>query len=284
MDKLQMLKAAGPPVSYLEIDSARDDFEAALENLERLRSLGEEIEEGLPALETAIDRGRATAQAGASPSATAQLQRAEELLASTRLICQPALQFAESELSAGRETANRHLVELDAMDRAQREANRRNSVCDIHNIGERSFEYPRSIWLYQVDIRKPMFTADNGGYEPHSPLYADLDGNGRIEAIVQLTKGSTTVPAGDCNWRGKSSIFVFEMDAKCVVHRLAELKGTAGERLRIKGKTLLVDRPYFTFTDRKPGAPCKESGVGHFAWQFKAGQLVPMESRVVTID
>ncbi len=119
-----------------------------------------------------------------------------------------------------------------------------------------------------------MFNADNGGYVPHPALYADLDGNGQIEAIVQLTRGATTVPVGDCSWRGNSSLFVFEMDAKCVVHRLAWIKGSSFDSYRIKGKTLLVDQPHFTSSG--DGASCKQLWVGHFVWRFKAGKLRSM--------
>jgi hypothetical protein len=218
--------------------------------------------------------GAPLARADAAASATAPLEWAEKLLASTRLLSQPATHFIDTELSPVRDAASSQLSELDATERALREANRQKSVCDIHDIEPRSFQYPRSIWLFERNMRIPMFDANNGGYEPHPALYADLDGNGQIEAIVQLTKGATQAPVGDCTWRGKSSIFVFEMDARCAVHRLAEIKGTAGERIRIKGKSLLIDRPQFVSSgDTRPDAVCKESGVGHFVWQFKGGKL-----------
>ena len=269
-EALQELKASETEPSYLAIYSARDEFQAALEDFERLRDLGQEIAEGLRAMETALDSAKA--RVSATPSATTQLERASELLASTRLISQPATRFVDSELSPATDAANAGLHDLAAMEQALREAHRKYSTCDIHNIGERSFEYPRSIVLFLPYIKRPMFNADNGGYVPHPPLYADLDGNGQVEAIVQLTRGATTPPVSDCSWRGQGAIFVFEMDEKCVVHRLAWIKGSSLDRQRLKGKTLFVDQPRFTSSGDK--ASCKQVEVAHVVWQFKAGKLL----------
>lgn len=268
---LKKLEAADPKTIYVTIAAARDEFQVALATFDRLPPLNEVIVAGLSALQTAVDSARA--RQSTAPFELAQIERAEKLLDGARSVSQSATHFIDSELSIAQGAANSHLAELAALEQAQIDANRNSTHCDIHDVRVESFQYPARVFLWMPNLRLPMFEASNGGYHPHPVLYADLDGNGRMEAIVQLTRGyATAPPVSDCYRRGQGAIVIFEMDEKCVVQRLASIGGNSTDSVRIKRQTLLVDQPYFAPTGASTGE-CKVSGVVHFAWQLKGGKL-----------
>jgi len=154
------------------------------------------------------------------------------------------------------------LIELSSLDLETQRANAKSSVCDIHHPRS-GYRYPRSIEIWWPNPRNPIFDPrPDGSYQQNFAEYADLDGDGRIEAIVQLRQESS---------QGRGWIFVFEMDDKCVVHRLAQIEGTALDRLRVKGKLLLVDQPRGGSNDGEP--VCKQPHVKRFVWQFAGGKL-----------
>ena len=268
---LQNLKAGHPPVNYVRIYAARDELQAALEAFERISDLLDDIYVTLGAMQGAIDQAKM--RASAVPSEKGKLEHAEKLLASALLVGQEATSSVLSEISSGRDAAKTYLVELDLLDKEKQKANAQRSDCDIHR--ERYFNYPRSIELWYPNPRNPIFDPPPANaYTLHSQAYADLNGNGRIEAIVQLRQPFFNTGAGDCSSQGQGWIFVFEMDAKCVVHRLAQIKGTACDRLRILSKTLLIDQPRLTPNRSSADEPvCEHPPIRRFVWQFKFGTL-----------
>ena len=260
---LQKLNLGTPPASYSGIFAARAKAQSAYDAFERVRDLSARIHAAASSMEEAIHLARDWAEG--VPSAAIKIRRAQELLDSTFLISDSANRFTREEVTLGMDAAGAQLTELLALETAL-VASAKNPACDVHSTDWYRIKYPRPYkWMSRFDV--------SAGPGEHFlvALYADLNGNGQPEAIVQVSEGYSGGRSGSCNWRGHSTTYVFEMDAKCVTHRLAEFVGESSDNPQIKGKTLVVDRLSTRSDDN--GSNCVPSGLKRFVWQFKAGKL-----------
>jgi hypothetical protein len=260
---LQKLNVGTPPVSYSGIFAVRAEAQSAYDAFERIRDLNARIHAAASSMEEAIHLARDWANV--VPSAPIKIQRAQELLESTFLISDSATHFTPEEVTLGMDAADAQLTKLDALETAL-VASAKNPACDIHSTDWYRFKFPRAYkWMSRMDV-----SAGPGEYFLVA-LYADLNGNGQPEAIVQVSEGYAGGWSGSCDWRGHSVTYVFEMDLKCVTHRLAEFVGESSDNPQIKGRTLVVDR-LSTRSDPNQ-SNCAQSGLRRFVWQFKAGKL-----------
>jgi hypothetical protein len=169
------------------------------------------------------------------------------------------------------------LLELKALEEERQRANTNCSICDVHCVNWSSFKYPGSIELWRPNIRNPSYDPrPASAYTLYSQDYADLNGNGRVEAIVQLRQEYFIMGPGRCSSGGQGQTFVFEMDEKCVLHRLAQIKGTACDRARVQGTTLLIDQPRVASQGHSSADEpvCEQPRIRRFSWQFKASKPV----------
>jgi len=272
---LKSLTDGSARVTYRAIYATRGEFQNALGAFERISDLLDDNYATLGAMPAAIETARQ--RVSTVLAAQAQLAQAEQMAADALRTGQEATRTAYGEIAPGTRTAKAHLAELDTLEKEQQSANGKNSRCDIHRQNWPFFKYPASIRIWYPDIRNPSYDPrPAGSYTLYSTEYADLNGNGRVEAIVQLRQEYFMLGLDQCRSGGQSQTFVYEMDANCVLQRLAQIQGKACDRTRIQGQTLLVDQPLPTsYVPASDGTPvCNQPWVRRFAWQFKAGKLV----------
>jgi hypothetical protein len=296
-------KAGAPSASEKALAAARAELRAAGEAFDLASRLNNEIRTSLSSMRESIDRAEAEASAAGpftaavvasanqlptgkskqrasealaeltkqAAAAKTKAEQAERLLAATLVTSKAATSGTDAELATGIETTTASLAELDALAKALATGAllpAKSASCDIRKTNWANFKYPAP---FKQPMKDGNLRTDSGYYDLDTVLYADLNGNGRPEAIVPLNEGFAGDPQSGCNWEGSSTTFVYELDAQCALQKLAVIDGSTTDSRKVQGTTLVVDEPYFTLAEGEPR--CMPSGLRHIVWQFKTGKF-----------